>query len=72
VSAQDRAALKAIVRAPTSEQRAVSRARVVLRSAEGTAIEPIAVGTGVALAKIARSRSPSDFVPPVQPPVGNV
>jgi len=49
VSAQDRAALEAIVRAPTSEQRAVSRARVVLRSAEGTAIERIAVETGVAL-----------------------
>jgi len=41
--------LEGIVRAPSSEQRAVRRARVVLRSAEGTAIERIAAETGVAL-----------------------
>jgi transposase len=49
VSAEDRAALEAIVRAPTSEQRAVRRARVVLGSAEGLSIEHIAAETGVAL-----------------------
>lgn len=49
VSDQDRAALETIVRAPTSEQRAVTRARVVLCSAEGMAIERIAAETGVAL-----------------------
>ena len=49
VSDLDRAALEAIVRAPTSQQRAVSRARVVLRSADGLAIERIATETGVAL-----------------------
>ena len=49
VNAEDRAALEAIVRAPTSEQRAVRRARVVLRSAEGMAIDRIAAETGVAL-----------------------
>jgi transposase len=48
VDDQDRAALEAIVRAPTSEQRAVHRARVVLHSAEGMAIARIAAETGVA------------------------
>ena len=38
VNEADRAALNAIVRAPTSEQRAVMRARIVLASADGTAI----------------------------------
>ena len=42
-------ALQAIVRAPTSEQRAVMRARIVLRSAEGRAIERIAAELGVAI-----------------------
>ena len=47
VNEVDRAALKAIVRAPTSEQRAVIRARVVLASADGTAISRIAADLGV-------------------------
>jgi transposase len=41
--------LRALVRAPTSEQRAVTRARIVLRSAEGVAIERIATELGVAI-----------------------
>ena len=45
----DRVILKAIIRAPTSEQRAVTRARIVLRSAEGGAIEHIATQLGVAI-----------------------
>jgi len=49
VSESDRAALRAIVRASTSEQRAVRRARVVLRSADGAAIEHIAAETGIAI-----------------------
>ena len=48
VSRGERATLEAIVRAPTSEQRAVRRARVVLCSAQGMAIERIADETGVA------------------------
>jgi len=48
VSRGERATLEAIVRAPTSEQRAVRRARVVLCSAQGMAIERIAAETGVA------------------------
>jgi transposase len=47
VNRVDRATLNAIVRAPTSEQRAVTRARVVLASAEGTAISRIAHELGV-------------------------
>jgi transposase len=43
----DRAVLNAVVRAPTSEQRAVIRARVVLASADGTAISRIAEDLGV-------------------------
>ena len=42
-------ALQAMTRAPTSEQRAVMRARIVLRSAEGRAIERIAAELGVAI-----------------------
>jgi len=38
----DRAALEAVIRAPTSEQRLVTRARIVLRSAEGIAMEHVA------------------------------
>jgi len=45
----DRPALRAVVRAPTSEQRAVTRARIVLRSAEGAPIERIADELGVAV-----------------------
>ena len=39
VGAADRAVLSGVVRAATSEQRAVPRARIVLRSAEGAPIE---------------------------------
>jgi transposase len=52
VSEQDKAALAAIVRAPTSEQRAVHRARIVLCSAEGLAIERVAVETGVSVTTV--------------------
>ena len=41
--------LEAVVRAPTSEQRAVTRARIVLRSADGIAIERVADELGVAV-----------------------
>jgi transposase len=47
VNEVDRAALNAILRAPTSEQRAVMRARIVLESADGTAISRIASDLGV-------------------------
>jgi len=43
------AALQAIARAPTSEQRLVTRARIVLRSAEGVAIDHVARELGVAV-----------------------
>ena len=49
VSEVDRTALRALVRAPTSEQRAVTRARIVLRSSDGIAIERIAAELGVAI-----------------------
>ena len=49
VNEADRAVLNAIVRAPTSEQRAVIRARIVLASADGTAIARIAADLGVAI-----------------------
>jgi transposase len=45
----DRRVLQAIARASTSEQRAVTRARIVLRSADGAPIERIADEVGVAL-----------------------
>ena len=45
----DRRVLAAVVRAPTSEQRAVTRARIVLRSAEGVPIGRVAVELGVAI-----------------------
>ncbi len=45
----DRAALAAVIRAPTSKQRAVTRARIVLRSAEGVPIERVADEVGVAI-----------------------
>src|SRR4051794_13248347 len=45
----DRLVLQAIVRASTSEQRAVTRARIVLSSADGAPIEHIAAEVGVAL-----------------------
>jgi len=47
VNEADRATLNAVVRAPTSEQRAVTRARIVLASADGTAIARIAHELGV-------------------------
>src|SRR5664280_940680 len=45
----DRATLQAIVRAPTSEQRAVTRARIILRSADAIPMERIAAEIGVAI-----------------------
>jgi transposase len=49
VSEADRASLEATIRASTSEQRAVTRARIVLRSADGIAIERVAAELGVAI-----------------------
>ncbi len=49
VNEGDRATLNAVVRAPTSEQRAVIRARIVLASADGIAIARIAADLGVAI-----------------------
>jgi len=49
VSDADRRILQAVVRAPTSEQRAAMRARVVLRAADGVANDRIARELGVAL-----------------------
>ena len=49
VDGSDLAALRAIARAPTSEQRLVTRARIVLRSAEGAAIDHVARELGVAV-----------------------
>ena len=49
VSEADRRALQSVLRAGTSEQRAVMRARIVLRSAEGGSIEGIADELGVAI-----------------------
>ncbi|CAN5520615.1 IS630-like element ISMsm5 family transposase [soil metagenome] len=45
----DQTALRAIARAPTSEQRLVTRARIVLRAADGVANQHIARELGVAL-----------------------
>jgi transposase len=49
IDESDRAALQAIARAPTSEQRLVTRAQIVLRSAEGAAIDHVARELGVAV-----------------------
>jgi transposase len=49
VGEADKVLLRTVVRAPTSEQRAVTRARIVLRSAEGGSIEGIASEFGVAI-----------------------
>jgi transposase/DNA-binding transcriptional regulator YiaG/transcriptional regulator with XRE-family HTH domain len=49
VSESDKAVLRALERAATSEQRAVTRARIVLRSADGVAIERLADELGVAV-----------------------
>jgi transposase len=49
VEESDMALLQGVVRATTSEQRAVMRARIVLRSAEGAPIERLADELGVAL-----------------------
>jgi transposase len=45
----DQTVLRAIVRAPTSEQRRVMRARIVLRAADGVANQHVARELGVAL-----------------------
>jgi len=45
----DQTALRAIARAPTSEQRLATRARIVLRAADGVANQHIARELGVAL-----------------------
>jgi transposase len=49
VAEADKAVLRALARAPTSEQRAALRARIVLRSAEGAPIERLAAELGVAV-----------------------
>jgi transposase len=49
VPESDKAVLMALVRAPTSEQRLATRARIVLRSAEGVAIEHVSRELGVAV-----------------------
>jgi transposase len=49
VPESDKTILQALVRAPTSEQRLVTRARIVLRSADGVAIEHVAREVGVAV-----------------------
>jgi len=49
VSGPDHQALEAVIRAPTSEQRAVTRAHIVLRAAEGLPNQGIADELGVAL-----------------------
>lgn len=49
VPPSDEAALQAIIRAPTSQQRAVTRARIILRAADGVANERIAAELSVAL-----------------------
>jgi transposase len=49
VTEPDKAVLEAVIRAPTSEQRLVTRARIVLRAADGAANEHIAREVGVAL-----------------------
>jgi transposase len=49
VAEADKVVLRALARAPTSEQRAALRARIVLRSAEGAPIERLAAELGVAV-----------------------
>jgi len=49
VTEADKAVLQALARAPTSEQRLATRARIVLRSAEGMAIDHVARELGVAI-----------------------
>jgi transposase-like protein len=49
VNDADRRALQAVTRAPNSEQRAVTRAWIVLRSAEGSPIGRLAHELGVAV-----------------------
>ncbi len=49
VGETDRTVLQSLVRAATSEQRAVTRARIVLRAADGIPIERIADELGVAI-----------------------
>jgi transposase-like protein/transposase len=47
ISDADRLVLQAVVRAPTAEQRAALRARIVLRCADGIAVEHVARELGV-------------------------
>jgi transposase len=49
VGEADRAVLQGVLRAATSEQRTVTRARIVLRSAEGGPIDGMAAELGVAI-----------------------
>ena len=49
VAPADRTTLRAIARAPTSQQRAVTRARIILRAGDGVANERIAAELCVAL-----------------------
>jgi transposase len=49
VTDADTTHLRAVIRASTSEQRAVTRARIILRSADGGSIEGIAAELGVAV-----------------------
>ncbi len=48
----DRAILQGVVRASTSEQRSVTRARIVLRSADGISLERIAAELGVTVTTV--------------------
>jgi len=57
VSESDRRLLQAVLRAATSEQRAVMRARIVLRCADGGSIQRIADELGVAIMTVRLWRS---------------
>lgn len=56
LSEEERAGLERIVRAPTSEQRLVKRARVVLLGAEGLTNEEIGVRVGLSAHKVSKWR----------------
>src|ERR687897_3779178 len=56
VSAEERAALETWVRAPTTEQRLVERARIVLLAADGWASRAIAREVGCARGVVSRWR----------------
>ena len=57
LSAEEQAELRGIVRAPTSPQRAVSRARIVLRAAEGATNRQIAGELGTSEVAVGRWRA---------------